>query len=228
MQRLGQQALRQTCRARSAAVLPQCRQLQLGFRGFAAGPQDVLDKYAALNAGKGRAAAQPSSSPQPSAGSPQSAGDVIAHLDRFQTEVISTNWADYLTLVYSVPFWEQDWQQLEALAGAYKGNAEVAAKLAQTQDLMDCFYRCEDVRDHINELCELATRSSGLMGTGYAAGEKVENIDDHAVHCAKEYEVLLKEHSDWKPKIEQTVGHGLAILRSKHKFKFQSMHRYFY
>ena len=32
---------------------------------------------------------------------------------------------------------------------------------------------CEDVRDHINEILELGTRATGLMGTGAFAGEKV-------------------------------------------------------
>merc|ERR1712187_453473 len=99
---------------------------------------------------------------------------------------------------------------------------------AEVQEIMDVLYQCEDVRDHLNELAEMVTRSSGLMGTGYAAEEKVDNMEDHAVLCAKAYDKLLADHPSLKPKIEQSVGHGLAILRSKHKFKFSSMHRYFY
>merc|ERR1711953_1526328 len=97
-------------------------------------------------------------------------------------------------------------------------------KFAQVQEMMNVLYRCEDVRDHLNELAELATRASGLMGTGYAPGEKVENMDEHAKLCAQTYETLLSEYPDFKPKIEQTVGHGLAVLRQKHKYKFSSMH----
>eukprot|EP00439_Symbiodinium_sp_Y106_P042916 s6638_g5.t1 len=112
----------------------------------------------------------------------------------------------------------------------------------------------QDVRDHLNELAELATRASGFMGTGFAAEEKVENMDEHAKQASEVYDKtlgvkharssgvergqlldpicviprMLEKHPDFKPKIEQTVGHGLAILRQKHKFKFGSMHRYFY
>merc|ERR1712007_42436 len=110
----------------------------------------------------------------------------------------------------------------------YLHEAELGTKFHDVQELMDVLYKCEDVRDHINELCELATRASGLMGTGYAAEEKVENMDDHAKLCGQAYEALLKEYPGYKPKVEQTVGHGLAILRQKHKYNFSSMHRYFF
>merc|ERR1712099_214850 len=91
---------------------------------------------------------------------------------------------------------------------------------------MDVLYQCEDVRDHLNELAELATRASGLMGTGYNAGEKVENMEENAKKCAEAYDKILAAHPSFKPKIEQTIGH--AVLRQKHKFKFGSMHRYFF
>merc|ERR1712048_1341165 len=110
----------------------------------------------------------------------------------------------------------------------YLHEPAVGAKFAEVQEMMDVLYKCEDVRDHINELAELATRASGFMGTGYAAEEKVENIDEHAQLCADAYEKILRDHPNYKPKIEQTIGHGLAILRQKHKYKFSSMHRYFF
>merc|ERR1711862_454194 len=100
--------------------------------------------------------------------------------------------------------------------------------MGEVQEMGDVFYKTEDVRDHLNELAELVTRSSGLMGTGWGCEEKVENMDEHAKLCSEAYDKLLKDHPTFKPKIEQTVGHGLAILRSKHKFRFASMHRYFF
>merc|ERR1719401_316194 len=153
--------------------------------------------------------------------------DVVDKLERFNSEVCSANWADYLYLVYNVPFWEAEMEALQPLALGHPDGL-VGKKFNQVQELMDVLYQCEDVRDHINELCELATRASGFMGTGIAAEDKVENMDEHAEHCARAYQVLLDKHPGYKPKIEQTVGHGLAILRSKHKFKFGSMHRYFF
>mmetsp|Transcript_80780 Transcript_80780/g.127608 ORF Transcript_80780/g.127608 Transcript_80780/m.127608 type:complete len:211 (-) Transcript_80780:141-773(-) len=154
--------------------------------------------------------------------------DVVSLLDEYHATVMSTNWADYLNLVYSVPFWEAEFEKLTTVVQPYLHEPEVGDKFKQVQEMMDVFYQCEDVRDHLNELAELATRASGFMGTGFAAEEKVENMDEHAKSAAESYDKILEKHPDFKPKIEQTIGHGLAILRQKHKFKFQSMHRYFY
>merc|ERR1712079_220035 len=154
--------------------------------------------------------------------------DALDKLNAFHAEVLSTNWADYLYLVYNVAFWEAEYDKLNTIVQPYLHEAEVGAKYAEVQEMMDVLYCCEDVRDHINELCEVATRASGLMGTGFGAGEKVENMEENAKACSDAYDRLLKKHPNFKPKIEQTVGHGLAVLRQKHKFKFGSMHRYFF
>lgn len=153
---------------------------------------------------------------------------MLSLLDEYHATVMSTNWADYLTLVYSVPFWEAEFEKLNSLVQPYLHEPDVGSKYKQVQEMMDVYYQCEDVRDHLNELAELCTRASGFMGTGFAAEEKVENLDEHAKVAAESYEKILEKHPDFKPKIEQTIGHGLAILRQKHKFKFGSMHRYFY
>ena len=110
----------------------------------------------------------------------------------------------------------------------YLSEPEVGAKYAEVQEMMDVLYVCEDVRDHMNELMELQTRASGLMGTGWGAGEKVENMDEHAQLCAKAYDDVLVKHPNFKPKIEQTIGHGLALMRQKHKFNWSTMYRYFF
>mmetsp|Transcript_90930 Transcript_90930/g.231408 ORF Transcript_90930/g.231408 Transcript_90930/m.231408 type:complete len:210 (+) Transcript_90930:81-710(+) len=154
--------------------------------------------------------------------------DVLEKLDAYRAEVFSTNWADYLNLVYNGPFWECEFEKLTGIVQPYLHEPEVGEKWAEVQELMDVLYQCEDVRDHLNELAELCTRASGFMGTGYAAEEKVENMDEHANLCAEAYDSLLAKHPNFKPKIEQTVGHGLAVLRQKHKFKWGSMHRYFF
>jgi len=154
--------------------------------------------------------------------------DVLTKLGEFHGEVLAANWADYLYLVYNVPFWESALDELTTIVQPYLHEPTIGSKFAEVQEMMNVLYKCEDVRDHLNELAELATRASGLMGTGYAAGEKVENMEENAAACSEAYVQLLKEHPAFKPKIEQTVGHGLAVLRQKHKFKFGSMHRYFY
>eukprot|EP00927_Polykrikos_kofoidii_P001366 TRINITY_DN10499_c0_g1_i1.p1 TRINITY_DN10499_c0_g1~~TRINITY_DN10499_c0_g1_i1.p1 ORF type:complete len:202 (-),score=28.28 TRINITY_DN10499_c0_g1_i1:78-683(-) len=154
--------------------------------------------------------------------------EMLAQLDTFHTEVFTANWGDYLSLVYNVPFWEAENEKLTTLIQPYIHEAETGTKFAQLQEMMDVLYKCEDVRDHLNELAELATRASGFMGTGYAAEEKVENMEEHAVACGNAYEALLTAHPSFKPKIEQSVGHGLAVLRQKHKFRWSTMHRYFF
>eukprot|EP00927_Polykrikos_kofoidii_P001367 TRINITY_DN10499_c0_g2_i1.p1 TRINITY_DN10499_c0_g2~~TRINITY_DN10499_c0_g2_i1.p1 ORF type:complete len:202 (-),score=30.06 TRINITY_DN10499_c0_g2_i1:132-737(-) len=154
--------------------------------------------------------------------------ELLTKLNTFHDEVFTANWGDYLCLVYNVPFWEAENEKLTTLIQPYIHENETGNKFAEVQEMLDVLYKCEDVRDHINELAELATRASGFMGTGYAAEEKVENMQEHAEACAKAYEALLTSHPTFKPKIEQTVGHGLAVLRQKHKFKWSSMHRYFF
>eukprot|EP00440_Ansanella_granifera_P013055 gb/GFBE01014182.1/.p1 GENE.gb/GFBE01014182.1/~~gb/GFBE01014182.1/.p1 ORF type:complete len:205 (+),score=69.83 gb/GFBE01014182.1/:1-615(+) len=154
--------------------------------------------------------------------------DVMDKLDEYHATVMSANWADYLNLVYSVPFWEAEMEKLTSIVQPYLYEPAVGEKFKEVQEMMDVLYQCEDVRDHLNELAELATRASGFMGTGFAAEEKVSNIEEHTQVCAEAYNKLLEKHPDFKPKIEQTVGHGLAVLRQKHKFKFGSMHRYFF
>eukprot|EP00746_Dinoflagellata_sp_MGD_P091747 gnl/MRDRNA2_/MRDRNA2_36342_c0_seq1.p1 gnl/MRDRNA2_/MRDRNA2_36342_c0~~gnl/MRDRNA2_/MRDRNA2_36342_c0_seq1.p1 ORF type:complete len:209 (-),score=39.33 gnl/MRDRNA2_/MRDRNA2_36342_c0_seq1:9-635(-) len=154
--------------------------------------------------------------------------DLNVKIDNFYDTVLCTNWADYLTLVYDVPFWEAEFESIQQAANPYLQDPEIGEKMSSIATMMDVYYACEDVRDHINELLELCTRASGLMGTGYGAGEKVENLDQHAQLCGEQYDALLTKYPAFKPKIEQTVGHGLALLRQKHKFKFSSMHRYFF
>eukprot|EP00931_Biecheleriopsis_adriatica_P042917 TRINITY_DN2448_c0_g5_i1.p1 TRINITY_DN2448_c0_g5~~TRINITY_DN2448_c0_g5_i1.p1 ORF type:complete len:211 (+),score=63.77 TRINITY_DN2448_c0_g5_i1:97-729(+) len=154
--------------------------------------------------------------------------EVVAKLDDFHAAVLSANWADYLYLVYNVPFWEAELEKLTTIVQPYLHEPAVGGKFSEVQEMMDVLYQCEDVRDHVNELAELATRASGFMGTGFAAEEKVENMDEHAKLASEAYNKILDKHPNFKPKIEQTVGHGLAVLRQKHKFKFGSMHRYFF
>jgi len=154
--------------------------------------------------------------------------EVVEKLNEFHDNVLSANWADYLYLVYNVPFWEAELEKLTSIVQPYLHEPAVGGKFREVQEMMDVLYQCEDVRDHVNELAELATRASGFMGTGFAAEEKVETMDEHAKLASEAYNKILEQHPSFKPKIEQTVGHGLAVLRQKHKFKFGSMHRYFF
>lgn len=154
--------------------------------------------------------------------------EVAEKVSEFHAEVFSANWGDYLYLVYNMPFWEAEFEKLSTVAQPYLHEKAIGGTWSEVQEMMDCLYQCEDVRDHLNELAELVTRASGFMGTGIGAEEKVDNMDENAEACAKAYEAILAKHPSFKPKIEQSIGHGLAILRQKHKFKWGTMHRYFF
>jgi len=154
--------------------------------------------------------------------------EVIGRLNEYHGEVLSANWADYLYLVYSGPFWEAEYEKLQTMVPQYLNEPEIAKKYADVEEMMNVLYQCEDVRDFLNELAEMKTRASGFMGTGFNPAPQIENMDDLAQDCAAAYKNLLDKHPNFKPKIEQTVGHGLAVLRAKHKFRFASDHRYHY
>jgi len=62
-------------------------------------------------------------------------------------------------------------------------------------------------------------------GTEQVIGPDKGGVDDALGRAATR---PLRDLNVMKPKIEQTVGHGLAVLRQKHKFTWQSMHRYFF
>merc|ERR1719482_1109083 len=84
-------------------------------------------------------------------------------IDNFHDTVLCTNWADYLVLVYDVPFWEAELESIQQAANPYLQDPEIGEKMSDIGQMMDVFYACEDVRDPLNELLELATRASGLM-----------------------------------------------------------------
>lgn len=133
-----------------------------------------------------------------------------------------------MSLVVNVPFWDAELENVDHMVEAYHQDPEIGTKIRETHKLFDCLFRSEDVRDHINELLEISSRVSGIMGTGYLGGEKLENVDEQLDHCVKAYESLLEKYPEFKPKIEQSVGHGMAILRMKYKFDYKGMHRFFY
>ena len=153
---------------------------------------------------------------------------VVDRLNNLHNAVQASNWGDSVNLVLNVPFWDAELENVDHMAEPYHQDPEIGDKLRDTHRLFDCMFISEDIRDHINELIEISTRTSGIMGTGYLGGEKLENVDDHLNHCLKNYEDLLAKYPEFKPKIEQSVGHGMAILRSKYKFDYKGMHRFFY
>jgi hypothetical protein len=152
--------------------------------------------------------------------------EIAERLTMLEDAVLGVNWGDYFVLIQDQPFWEAELEQLDHYCQPYLSDPEIGPKIQQVHKMFDCLAQLEDCRDYMNELGEVYTRASGLMGTGLGAGEKVENIDEIADHIAKFYEEMLVKYPDFKPKVEQVIGHGMAILRQKAKFRFGSMHRY--
>merc|ERR1719377_183752 len=72
--------------------------------------------------------------------------EVLEKLNNFHGEVLGANWADYLYLVYNGPFWEYEYEKLSSIVQPYLHEPEVGAKFAETQEMMDVLYKCEDVR----------------------------------------------------------------------------------
>merc|ERR1712194_429173 len=131
--------------------------------------------------------------------------------------------------VHNVPFLEAELESIQKNAAPFgPSDPEVGPKMEYILTATDAMYACEDVRDHVNELLELMTRKTGILGMGINAGEDIANKDEQAQLVSDRYMELLKEYPDLKPKVEQSVGHGLAILRMKHKFKHPMGHRFFY
>lgn len=157
-----------------------------------------------------------------------SRSDVVERISSLHDAVQASNWGDCVNLVLNVPFWDAELEKVDHMVEPYHQDVEIGKKLRETHRLFDCLFISEDIRDHVNELIEVATRTSGLMGTGYMGSEGLENSQELIQNCVMAYEDLVDKYPEFKPKIEQSVGHGLAILRSKYKFDYPGMHRFFY
>ena len=153
---------------------------------------------------------------------------VTDRLNTIHDQVLSSNWADPVNLALDVPFWEAEADKVTTMLEPFLADPEIGSKASQFNKLLDCFYACEDVRDFLIEVGEVGSRATGVMGTGALGGEKIENLEEVAQAVVKEYEELHKRFPEFKGKIEQSVGHGLATMRAKVKFTYPEMHRYFY
>merc|ERR1712118_221655 len=152
--------------------------------------------------------------------------EISERLTLLEDAVLGVNWGDYFILIQDQPFWEAELDQLDHYCQPYLSDPEIGPKLQRVHRMFDCLAQLEDCRDYMNESGEVMTRASGLMGTGIGAGEKIDNMEEIAEHCVKFYEEMNQAYPEFKPKVEQVVGQGLAVLRQKSKFRFCTMHRY--
>lgn len=63
---------------------------------------------------------------------------------------------------------------------------------------------------------------------GLKAHDAVDNMKEHAEAASQLYDQLLKEYPTLKPKIEESLGQALALMRQKTRFQFSSQHKYFF
>lgn len=143
-------------------------------------------------------------------------------------QVLGDNWADYFWLVQNMDMWMAELGRIEDSCVSLIHIPEVRQKVQFLRRLFDVLCIVEDVRDHLNEVMEQMSRTSGIAGIGLKAGPAVTNVDEHARAAAETYDTLLAEYPEFSQQIEDVLGRALAIMRQKHKFHFSSMHRYFF
>eukprot|EP00397_Hematodinium_sp_SG-2012_P068359 GEMP01110552.1.p1 GENE.GEMP01110552.1~~GEMP01110552.1.p1 ORF type:complete len:179 (+),score=28.76 GEMP01110552.1:46-537(+) len=115
--------------------------------------------------------------------------EVNERITKLRDSIQGNNWADHLNTVTNVPFWEVELEKISTAAAPFLADPDMGKKMEEIYHTMDCLYACEDVRDHLNELMEISTRSSGIMGIGIFAGEKLENMEEQIESIVTEYEV---------------------------------------
>eukprot|EP00916_Digyalum_oweni_P020482 GHVL01034131.1.p1 GENE.GHVL01034131.1~~GHVL01034131.1.p1 ORF type:complete len:187 (+),score=35.75 GHVL01034131.1:32-592(+) len=142
--------------------------------------------------------------------------------------ILGTNWGDSVNLVLNIPFWENEVDRLQKNCQYLLHHSIYGDKLRFMNEILDVLACTEDLRDHINELLELKSREGGLAGTGYLAVEPVSNIEEHAEKIIAIYEKLKIDHPKLITQIEDSVGTGIAVLRQRNKFRYQSMHAHFF
>lgn len=115
--------------------------------------------------------------------------------------------------------------------GPYVNDPEMGPKWDYTKEAVDAYFATTDCRDFVNDILELKSRSSGLFNSGWDFRDrpKIDNMEEVVDDIVDNYEKLKKVYLQFLPKIEQTVGHGLAILRMKHKkIDFSSRYCFFF
>ena len=131
--------------------------------------------------------------------------EIVEKLDRFYGIVFCANWADYLYLVYNVPSWEVEYESLSFAIQSYLDEAEVGEKGREKR------------------ACHAHLR---IHGHGLARRWRMWTKPTK--HRMEAHDSLLTAYPSFKHKVEQTAGHGPATLQSKHKFRWSSMHCFFY
>ncbi|CRG95172.1 conserved Plasmodium protein, unknown function [Plasmodium gallinaceum] len=154
--------------------------------------------------------------------------NIIREIDDLYDNIITSNWNDSFNLVLNVSIWEGILNSIEEKIKGYEYDNEVMKKKKEINELFDVLFILEDLRDHINEILEQSSRSSGLAGTHILSSFKIENINEHINFLKKKYEDLLLTYPSYNYQIKLVLGRGLALLRQRYNFEWKYMHEFFF
>ncbi|CRH01626.1 conserved Plasmodium protein, unknown function [Plasmodium relictum] len=154
--------------------------------------------------------------------------NIIREMDDLCDNIITSNWNDSFNLVLNVSIWEGILNSIEEKIKGYEYDDEVMKKKKEVNELFDVLFILEDLRDHINEILEQSSRSSGLAGAHILSSFKIENINDHINFLKKKYEELLLKYPLYNYQINLVLGKGLALLRQRYNFEWKYMHEFFF
>ncbi|CAD2102426.1 conserved Plasmodium protein, unknown function [Plasmodium vinckei lentum] len=149
-------------------------------------------------------------------------------MENLYDNIITSNWNDSVNLVLNVPIWEGRLNDIEEKIKGYENDKSIIDQKKKINELFDVLFILEDLRDHINEILEQSSRSTGLAGTHVLASFKIQNINEHIEFLKSRYEELLSSYPAYKYQINLVLGKGLALLRQKYAFNWKHMHDFFF
>lgn len=153
---------------------------------------------------------------------------ILKEIQDLHDNILTSNWNDCFSLVLNVPIWEGVASSIEHKMKLMESDKEIKKAKDELDTLLDLLFILEDLRDHINELLEQSSRSTGLAGTNVCSSFEVSNVHEHIDFLKKHYEHVLKTYPQYKYQINSVLGKGLALLRQKYNFKWKHMHEFFF
>ncbi|VTZ70593.1 conserved protein, unknown function [Plasmodium chabaudi chabaudi] len=154
--------------------------------------------------------------------------ELKGEMENLYNNIITSNWNDSVNLVLNIPIWEGRLNDIEEKIKGYENDKSIIDQKKKINELFDVLFILEDLRDHINEILEQSSRSTGLAGTHVLASFKIQNINEHIEFLKSRYEELLSSYPSYKYQINLVLGRGLSLLRQKYAFNWKHMHDFFF
>eukprot|EP01055_Gregarina_sp_Pseudo9_P001482 Gregarina_sp_Pseudo_9__1481@NODE_19_length_5871_cov_29_635631_g17_i0_p3_GENE_NODE_19_length_5871_cov_29_635631_g17_i0NODE_19_length_5871_cov_29_635631_g17_i0_p3_ORF_typecomplete_len221_score57_39_NODE_19_length_5871_cov_29_635631_g17_i027803442 len=142
--------------------------------------------------------------------------------------ILKANWGDTFNLTLNVPFWESEFEELHRQVRATPpllADAQVARCWVSLSTVLDLMFICEDLRDHLNELMEYMDRTTSRE---QGPSEKISNLSEHVRVALDRYDLMESKCPRFKPKIDESVGRGIELLRKRAKFDWKGLHAAYY